>query len=456
MSDGHGPAPGASGAPDPSGAPGTSGARDTPSAPAPPGVPGAPGASGAPGAPGASGATGVPGATGAPGAFAAPGAGPAPQVPPGPWPPYDEAPAPQWPYAPSPYGARTPPPATHTGIIPLRPLGLGDILDGATKLIRSNRRSVLGLSAVAATLSALTQVLFMDPIDLSVLAQDPAGDQELASFGEPAPAFGSLLGDTLLSYGVEFVVITLLTGMLTAILGRAVFGGTMTVGEAWARTRGRVPTLFGLVFAVLLLVLVPLLLTMGLIAAIGAAGAGPATTALVGVLAVPALLAGLAFLTTRLALAPSIAVLERRGIAGSLRRSWQLVSGGFWRTLGILLLTWLIALLVGQVLGLPFVLAGTLVGALGDFPASQITATVLITVGVTVGAAIAHPLRAGVNGLLYADRRMRAEAFDLELQTAALEQRRQGREQPPSDDLWNPSLTPGLFAGQARPARGAS
>ena len=41
------------------------------------------------------------------------------------------------------------------GIIPLRPLGLGDILDGAIKLIRFNPKAVLGLSAIAAVLGAI-------------------------------------------------------------------------------------------------------------------------------------------------------------------------------------------------------------------------------------------------------------------------------------------------------------
>ena len=35
----------------------------------------------------------------------------------------------------------------------------------------------------------------------------------------------------------------LLSGMLTVIVGRAVFGAGITIGEAWQRVRGRLPAL---------------------------------------------------------------------------------------------------------------------------------------------------------------------------------------------------------------------
>ncbi|GAA2992742.1 glycerophosphoryl diester phosphodiesterase membrane domain-containing protein [Streptosporangium longisporum] len=459
MSDGHGTTPGA---PD---APGT-----------PPGWASSqpPPYGDAPGSPWT-----APGAT--PGASPAPPQGPAPQSAPGPWPPYGQAPPPQGPphgqqpygqppqggppygqppYGQPPYGQQQygqqpyggPPPAMRPGIIPLRPLGLGDILDGAIKLMRSNPKSVLGLSAIAAALAAIplaiSQTLALDSIGAAV--QDPGATDV------PDAGFFADYGGTLISYGVQFVAVTLLTGVITAILGRAVFGGRMTAGEAWARTRGRVPTLFGLVGVTLLIMLVPILLIVGLFAALAATGAGYAATGVAGVLALLVFIAYAMFFSTRLALAPSAAVLERRGVVDSLRRSWQLITGGFWRTLGILILTQIIAFLIGQALALPFVFGGTFLGVLGDGSlTSKILTAVLIAVGVTLGSMITYPLQAAVNGLLYADRRMRVEAFDLVLQTGAIEQQRQGWVHASADDLWDPSVAPGLFPGQERPDRGA-
>ena len=58
------------------------------------------------------------------------------QPPPGQWPRYGEA-------APKP------------GVIPLRPLGVSEILDGAFASIRRNPKAILGLAAVVMTISAV-------------------------------------------------------------------------------------------------------------------------------------------------------------------------------------------------------------------------------------------------------------------------------------------------------------
>src|SRR4051812_5807947 len=41
----------------------------------------------------------------------------------------------------------TPPVQAPAGIVPLRPLGVGEILDGAFQAVRSNPRSMIGVSA---------------------------------------------------------------------------------------------------------------------------------------------------------------------------------------------------------------------------------------------------------------------------------------------------------------------
>ncbi|MEU4535389.1 hypothetical protein AB0G15_11035 [Streptosporangium sp. NPDC023825] len=373
-----------------------------------------------------------------------------PGPPPGPGQPYGQAPY-QQPYQQGPYGASPPPPAMRPGIIPLRPLGLGDILDGAIKLMRSNPKSVLGLSAIAAALGAIPLAIGQAIMlaSLAPIVENPAATP-------PEESFLTQYGGSLLSFAVQFVAVTLLTGVLTRILGRAVFGGKMTAGEAWTLTRNRVPTLFGLVVVNLLILFVPMALIVGLFLALGAAGAGVPAMAIVGVVALLAYVAYAVFVTTRLLLAPAAAVLERRGVVDSLRRSWHLVSGGFWRTLGIMILTQIIAFLVGQVLAFPFVLGGSFFAVLGGgSTGAQIASAILIAVGVTLGSMITYPFQAGVNGLLYADRRMRSEAFDLVLQTAAIEQRRQGWVHASADDLWDPSITPGGPTGHGSPGQGA-
>ncbi|MFI7441335.1 glycerophosphoryl diester phosphodiesterase membrane domain-containing protein [Nonomuraea indica] len=358
-----------------------------------------------------------------------PGPVPAPQGPPQQWQ------QPGW--------GHLPPPALRPGIIPLRPLGLGDILDGTIKLIRSNPKAVLGLSAVAALLAAVPVAIgnvFLLDATATAMA-DPTSDPDdlpggfLAQFGGP-----------LVSLAVGFVVVTMLTGVLTRILGRAVFGGGMTAGEAWRLTRRRVPALFAVVGLQAAILLAPLLVVGLLVWALVASGSSVSPGgAVAGFFLVMLLYVGyVLFFRTRFAFAAPAVVLEGRGPLAAMRRSWTLVSGGFWRVLGILLLTSLLVGLIASILQLPFTIVGTVLGMLGQGGVGTLVlAGVLTAVGGTLGAMITYPFEAGVAGLLYADRRMRSEAFDLVLQTAAIEQQRQGWVHSSADDLWHPSNSAG-------------
>ncbi|MFD2355542.1 hypothetical protein ACFSTC_49135 [Nonomuraea ferruginea] len=123
-----------------------------------------------------------------------------------------------------------------------------------------------------------------------------------------------------------------------------------------------------------------------------------------------------------------------------MRRSWNLVTGDFWRVLGILFLTTLVVGLIASILQVPFMIAGMVIGLVGSGSVATIViGSILVAVGGTLGAMITYPFEAGVAGLLYADRRMRGEAFDLVLQTAAIEQQRQGWVHSTADELWHPS-----------------
>ncbi|GGO75729.1 glycerophosphoryl diester phosphodiesterase membrane domain-containing protein [Nonomuraea cavernae] len=372
--------------------------------------------------------------------------GPPPHArPPYPQQPYSQQPPPGYVppgYGPPGYGPMPHPPALRPGIIPLRPLGLGDILDGTIKLIRSNPKAVLGLSAVAALLGAVPvavgQMFSFDSLRASLDPSTPVATYQM--YDGLVAQYGGLF----VSMAISFVVVTLLTGVLTRILGRAVFGGTMTAGEAWQLTRGRVPALFGVVGLMAVIMLVPLLALGGIIAALivsGAAESSGGQAALVAITLVGLVLyLGYAlFFKARFAFAAPAVVLEGRGPIDAMRRSWHLVTGDFWRVLGILLLTSVMVFFLAGILEIPFSIIGSLFGLLGESSGATIAAAVLIAVGGTLGAMLTYPFEAGVAGLLYADRRMRSEAFDLVLQTAAIEQQRQGWVHASADELWHPS-----------------
>jgi hypothetical protein len=293
------------------------------------------------------------------------------------------------------------------GIIPLRPLNLSDIFNGAAIYIRANPRATLGLTAIVVV---ITQII-------TLIAA--AGPLAAASRLRTAPPDELSSGDVVawimsatLSGLVGWLAGTLLTGMLTVIVGRAVFGSTITAGETWAKIRGRLPALIGLVA----LESAGLILLCGLagliVGALGMAG-NPAAAVLIGFPLVLVVLATVFYCYTMLSFAPVLTVLERLPVIDAITRSFALVRNSFWRVFGIRSLTYLVAFLIASAVAAPF-------GFLGHLLVGPTLAGVTVAaVGSAIGRIITAPFTAGVDVLLYTDRRIRAEAFDLVLQTGA-------------------------------------
>ncbi len=307
------------------------------------------------------------------------------------------------------YGSPPPPrPSWAPGIIPLRPLTLSDIFNGAAVYIRANPRATLGWSAIVVVITQL----------ISLAAS--VGPLAAASRLRTAPAdelTGGDVGAWVASAGLSGLVGwlggLLLTGMLTVVVGRAVFGGTIGAGEAWARIRGRLAALLGL----MALEAVGMILLAGgvgtIIGATLAAGNVPAAV-LLGFPLVLTSIAVVVYLYVALSFAPVLIVLERLPVFDAITRSFALVHNSFWRIFGIRLLTWLVVSLIAGAVAVPFEFLGHLVAG-----SSVLGAATVGAVGAVIGRIITTPFDAGVVVLLYTDRRIRSEAFDLVLQTGA-------------------------------------
>jgi hypothetical protein len=358
-----------------------------------------------------------------PPAYPAPGYSPRGYPPPGYFPPatyppssqppqgYVPYPPPSYPPAPG-YG--TPPPRGFglraPGIIPLRPLSLTDIFNGAASYIRANMKATLGLTAIVVVSTQIITLI------------GTAGPLAAASRLRSAPPEELTGGDVtawLLAAGlaglVGWLTGVLLSGMLAVVVGRAVFGWTIGPGEAWDRIRKRFPALVGLV-ALECLALVILSGLVGLIiAAVGAAANAPAAV----LIALPLALVSIAtvvYFDIVLSFAPVLIVLERLPVIDAITRSFTLVHNSFWRVFGIRLLTWLVVVLIAGAAAAPFDFVGhLLIGPSG----SALTGATVGAVGAAIGRIITAPFSAGVVVLLYTDRRIRAEAFDLVLRTGA-------------------------------------
>ncbi|MEU3772607.1 hypothetical protein AB0F11_05210 [Streptomyces sp. NPDC032472] len=343
----------------------------------------------------------------------------APQQPaPGGWGSYGSGPGgPGQPGGPAPYGHQAgpwgKPPAAKPGVIPLRPLDLGEILDGAVATMRGHWRSVLPITLVVSTVIGVLGVLVQKYTvpDLQVAA-DPQSD--------PAEAFKNL-GSSLLVTGIDTfvqVVATIAaTAMLTMIFSRAVLGRSSSIGEAWREAR---PSLLRLIGLTLLVAAGIALLFAVLI--VPAALAGSIGLAVLGGLAglVLAVWLGIKF-----SLASPALMLERSGVITSLRRSSKLVQGSWWRIFGITLLTGLITGFVSAIIVWPLTIVGLIAFGGGISGLEDGTATtawgalILSGIGAIIAQTITMPIQSGVTVLLYVDQRIRREALDLELARAA-------------------------------------
>ncbi|NHA66716.1 glycerophosphoryl diester phosphodiesterase membrane domain-containing protein [Phycicoccus flavus] len=324
------------------------------------------------------------------------------------------------------------------GIIALRPLTLGDLYSGVFTTVRGNPGATIGLAAVTTFVFLLPTTALgawlsgqssFDIFDGSAAASDtlPSG-LGLGLLGLYLPALGQFFSQILLA------------GFLAWVVGQAVLGRKVTMGQTWQGTRGVVLRMIGAVLVTMLASLLIAVVCLGVPIAIAvyadSAGAG-GRGLVIGLVALGVLLWILvAFVVlVRWTFATPAIVLERLGVLASLRRSWSLVggplTGAFWRVFGIRLLTGVIVGIAAAVVTIPISLLLTL-GAtafLGDDPTGSaflVLQTVISGITGLVTGALATPFSSGVDALLYVDLRIRREGLDVRLIRAA-----QGAAEPP-------------------------
>jgi hypothetical protein len=316
---------------------------------------------------------------------------------------------------PAPTAAAPPPVAVASrvgrGLLPLRPMAAGEVLDGAVAVARAYPRPVLAFAAVTAVVSAVLDLV----VTLTLL-----GPVTFSFSGTDTGTADQLLGQSFLSRAltglVSLVTQGVMAGAVTVVVGRAVFGEPTTLRQTWQQVRSRLRPLVGLSLLVGLAVWGVFAGSVAVFALLTLLGPGGA------LLGLPVLLAGSALAVrcyVRWSLAPAALVLEGQGVRAALRRSTVLVQRDGWRVLGILLLGLGISLTVAAIVQLPFSL-------LGHNPFSTSGTVTLTTRDIVVGAVsgalatvLVAPFSAGVRALLYVDRRMRAEGLDVALVAAA-------------------------------------
>ncbi|MER5614142.1 glycerophosphoryl diester phosphodiesterase membrane domain-containing protein [Streptomyces sp. NPDC002215] len=313
-----------------------------------------------------------------------------------------------------------PPSAAKPGVIPLRPLGVGEILDGAVSTMRAHWRTVLGITLAVSVVAQIAIIL----VERFLLPEPPridpnaTGSEALRQATESAQ---STLFSSLPSLLITMIATLITTSVLTVVISRSVLGRSVTLSEAWTEARPRLPHLLGL--TLLLALISSAVLTVGLLPGMLLGSAAGAGLALLGFMVAFVVVI---WLMVRFCLASPALMLERQSITTSMRRSAKLVRGAWWRTFGILALTGLLTLIVAVIVTIPFGVIAVAVD--GDGIGSALTDgstdfgwpfLIVSGIGEVIISTITYPLSAGVMALLYIDQRIRREALDLELARAA-------------------------------------
>lgn len=321
------------------------------------------------------------------------------------------------------------PPVLRPGIIPLRPLGLGDLYGGVISAIRGNVQATIGAgllvgTIVLAVLTPLGLVVSRWELGYRSTSTDPYAADLAPTIGEQIPTLAGVVTPVVLATFVAFVI------------SQAVLGRRVGLGETWRTTRGRLlPVLGGIVVAFIgyvgastAILAVPVIL---LISAAQDGSQGSIVTAvLILVAGVLLTLVAIAYLWTRWAFTAPAIVLEKVGVITGFRRSWALTSGRlFWRVLGTRLLTALLIGVASYVLTLPISAVGVAVVAASGFDPGAVTTTNLVmnSLSVLIATALTTPFSAGFDSLLYIDQRMRMEALDVTLIQATSDPTSAGR-----------------------------
>lgn len=344
----------------------------------------------------------------------------APQAQPQPAQPQPQQAQPQWGTTPQPTAAwqgtqaqgGTAWTVAQPGIIPLRPLTVGDLFNGSFQAVRVNPQTMFGFAfAVMAVVGLIQAILTSGSYTnlTNALRTGRAIGLDASMFASGASNLISLLATAFLS------------GMLALTVWDAVLGRKSSPADAWNRFSPRlVPVLLTMLLigviefvAFLIPIIIFMILIFAVASASGYSGPGAAESAAAGVgsalslvfLLIVTVIAIACFFTVKFAFASTAVVLEGLGPVDALKRSWNLTKGSFWRILGRV---WAI----GIVMGIVGAILGAIVGAIlgvGIALTTSAIVTGLTTFFTTLISGVAIPVQSSYYTLMYLDERMRKE-----------------------------------------------
>lgn len=285
----------------------------------------------------------------------------------------------------------------------LRPLSFGEILDSAFSLYRRHFVTLL----TAALIPLIPTMILAGIFTQTMLATGVA---------DPAAAFAMV---TILIALLGFVVGMVTWAALTRMVGEAWTGGEVSVSDGYRRgLRAFFPVLGSmiLVYVILMGVMLGVFLAgamlAGILAAIGLAlGSQTATVVLMIPVVLLVMVAFVAGASTMFGVLPAI-VIEKSGPAEAIMRSVRLSLGAIPRVTGIVVVTFIIIFL-------PMLFVMAVTGGFAAFTDPEAVPSAgsfwIQQVANSLVSALTTPFMIASTVILYFDRRVRTEAFDVQL-----------------------------------------
>ncbi len=269
----------------------------------------------------------------------------------------------------APYGA---PAAPRDRPLPLRQMGIGELIDAAIRLYRLQWKVLMGIVALVLIpvtfLQAWVSELVIGPVS-EISGTDP---------------LGPLFAVTGVFVAIQFLIIQpFLLAAITRAAADVYLGEPIGIGRTYR-------------FALRLLLPILWIMVLGLLAT------------LVGFVLL--IIPGIIVLIRLTFTAPVLVVEDLRG-RKALGRSWRLAAGHFWRILGVVILAGLIVGIVALIVSIPGELALQMLGP-DAWPISA-----LVT---ALASVLTTPFSILVVVLLYFDLRIRKEGFDMEVMAREL------------------------------------
>ena len=299
----------------------------------------------------------------------------------------------------------------------LRPLNLGDVLDGTFRIAgRHWRAFALALSVAVVPLSLLSGLVFAQTMGTTPGIIETLQNPEVARSIQTQPTGAELariVGAGALSAVAGILLTPLIYGIAVIVAARGYRTGSVDAGDSVRAAARRWPALLG---ATILAGLLPALIFLlpGIVVGIGVASGVETLTITGGVLFMVSLFFAVLAVVRLLLVVPAV-VLEQAGPIASVRRSNALVKGRTGMVLGTMIVVYLIVAIIGSVLTLPFQFVA---GALGDA-----VGAVAATAGQIVSSLVTNSLLGVAVVLIYFDRRVRSEGYDLSELAGELEDR---------------------------------